>query len=69
MERFSVELDGESFAFFPGARVRDLIGRLGPESQIAIANGLAYVSDRYGNRLGEDGALHPGGVYSLVRVA
>lgn len=69
MQRFSVQLDGESYAFFPGATVRDLLGRMSPEDQIAVANGLAYLSDANGNRLGEGGALHAGGTYELVRIA
>lgn len=69
MDAFEVTLDGERHRFFPGATVRDLIGRLGPEEQVAIANGLAYVSDDLGNRVGEGGALRPGAAFLLVRMA
>lgn len=69
MDAFEVTLDGAAHRFFPGATVRDLIGRLGPEDQVAIANGLAYVADAYGNRVGEGGALRPGSAFLLVRMA
>lgn len=65
MDAFEVLLDGTTYRFFPGATVRDLLGRLGPEEQVAIANGLATVLDEFGNRLGEGGALRAGGRYQL----
>lgn len=68
MDAFEVSLDGERYRFFPGATVRDLIGRLGPEDQVAIANGLAAILDEFGNRLGEGGALRSGGEYWLERL-
>lgn len=68
MDAFEVTLDGERHRFFPGATVRDLIGRLGPEEQVAIANGLAAVLDEFGNRLGEGGALRADGMYALERL-
>jgi hypothetical protein len=67
MEAFEVTLDGVVHRFFPGATVRDLAGRLGPEEQVAIANGLATITDAHGNELGSGGALRQGGRYLLVR--
>ncbi len=67
MDAFEVTLDGEPLRFFPGATVRDLIGRLGPEDQVAIANGLAFILDEFGNRVGEGGALRAGGAYAVER--
>jgi len=69
MDAFEVSLDGERYRFFPGATVRDLIGRLGPEDQVAIANGLAAITDDMGNRVGEGGALRPGARFILLRIA
>lgn len=61
----TVTLDGETFRFHPGARVRHLIDRLPPETQIRIRNGLAVVTDAEGNELGDGGALSPGATYHL----
>lgn len=69
MDAFEVSLDGERHRFFPGATVRDLVGRLGPEDQVAIANGLAWILDEFGNQVGEGGALRPGARFSLLRLA
>lgn len=68
MEAFEVTLDGATHRFFPGATVRDLVGRLGPEEQVAIANGLATITDAHGNVLGSGGALRPNGRYLLSRM-
>ncbi|MNX98690.1 hypothetical protein D3C86_1311080 [compost metagenome] len=68
MEAFEVTLDGTPYRFFPGATVRDLLGRLAPEEQVAIANGLAAIADAHGNTLGSGGALRPGGRYLLLRM-
>lgn len=61
-------LDGLAHRFFPGATVRDLVGRLGPEEQVAIANGLATITDAHGNAMGSGGALRPDGRYFLLRM-
>lgn len=60
-----VTLDGESYAFHPGAQVRHLIARLPMEWQIRIRDGLAVITDADGNELGEGGALSPGARYHL----
>lgn len=68
MDAFEVSLDGEWHRFFPGATVRDLVGRLGPEDQVAFHNGIAWILDEFGNRVGEGGALQPGGRYRVERL-
>ncbi len=60
-----VTLDGENYAFHPGAQVRHLIDRLPGDWQVRIRNGLAVITDEDGNELGEGGALSPGAQYHL----
>lgn len=67
MDGFTVTLDGTCHRFFRGAIVRDLIGRLDPADQEAIASGRACVTDARGDRLGLEGSLEPGERYLLAR--
>jgi len=60
-----VTLDGQTYSFHPGARVRNLIDRLPPEWQIRIRNGQGAITDAEGNELGEDGALSANARYLL----
>lgn len=62
-----VFLDGLKLTFFPGATVRDLIGRLPEDERKALDEGEASVIDSDGHELGEGGALSDGARYYIKR--
>ncbi|MBM3260631.1 MAG: hypothetical protein FJY99_12935 [Candidatus Sericytochromatia bacterium] len=64
-----VWLEDRAYRFFPGATVRDLVGRLPAVTRRDLEDGKALLTDRDGYEVAEEGALSPGAVYTLVRTA
>lgn len=64
-----VWVEDRAYRFFPGATVRDLVGRLPVATRRELADGKALLTDRDGYEVAEEGALSPGAVYLLVRSA
>lgn len=62
----TVWLEDRAYRFFPGATVRDLIGRLSEPMRDAISRGDVLITDRDGYEVAPGGALSPDAVYLLI---
>jgi hypothetical protein len=67
--RITVHVDGRPYSVVAGSEVWMLIDQLPPEQQLAVKNGLAYFTDRFGNQIGEGGGLFDGQHLSIAYFA